>query len=69
MQRSAKSVVERGMQTIQEIFEIPEHRKHLKKVKKQESVLISSCISEPLKNIKKRLCNDSSEDDDRYPPK
>ena len=57
------------MQTVQEAFEIPEHRRHSKKLKKQEPLAIMNINSEPLKYTKKRICNDSSEEDDRFPLK
>ena len=54
---------------MQEIFEMPEHRKHWKKTKNIDSLPILANKSDPIKYTKKRICNDSSEEDDRFPPK
>ena len=57
---------EKGVQTMTGgVFEIPEIRKPIKKKKDD----IFQIKTEPIKNARKRICNDSSEDDDMLLPK
>lgn len=57
-----KSYAERTTQTVGDTFEEPTLvKRHSKKSKKEE--LKTPIDLEPLKNIKKRICNDSSDDD------